>query len=131
MKLLANSSSGYRIMDRSRYTVTNYLSDKKTRAALNSKLIKNVEQVNNSLYEVELAKAQIGHKEPIIIGIVIFHYAKLRTSELYDNFFTKFCDVNKFEELEMDTDWLFLTLVEKELEDCIRPEMSGEWRRLR
>ena len=31
----------------------------------------------------------------------------------------------------MDTDWLFLTLVEKELEDCIRPEMSAEWRRLR
>ena len=27
--------------------------------------------------------------------------------ELYYKFFDKFCDVNKFEELEMDTDWLY------------------------
>ena len=27
-----------------------------------------------------------------------------------------------FEELEMDTDFLYLALAEKELEDCIRPE---------
>ena len=72
MKRLANSSYGYRITDPSRYTGTNYLSDEKARAAINSKLIKNLEQVNNSLYEVELAKAQIGHKEPIIIGFFIF-----------------------------------------------------------
>ena len=27
-----------------------------------------------------------------------------------------------FEELEMDTDFLYLALAEKELEDCMRPE---------
>ena len=37
--------------------------------------------------------------------------------ELYNNFFTKFWDVNKFEESEMDTDPLYLALAEKELED--------------
>ena len=46
--------------------------------------------------------------------------------ELYYNFFTKFCDVGKFEELEMDTNSLYLALAEKELEDCIRPEMKAE-----
>ena len=51
--------------------------------------------------------------------------------ELYYNFFTRFCDVNKFEELEMDTDSLYIALAEKELEDCIRPEMRAEWQRLR
>ena len=30
MKLLANSTYGYQIMDRSRHTVTTYLSDEKT-----------------------------------------------------------------------------------------------------
>ena len=50
--------------------------------------------------------------------------------ELYYNFF-RFCDVTKFEELEMDTDSLYLALAEKELEDCIRPEMRAEWQRLR
>ena len=71
MKLLANSSYGYQIMDRSRHTVTKYLTDEKTHAAINSKLFKKLDHVNNSLYEVELAKAQIEHKEPIIVGFFI------------------------------------------------------------
>ena len=87
--------------------------------------------MNNSLYEVELAKAQIEHKEPIIVGFFILQYAKLRRLELYYNFFTRFCDVNKFEELEMNTDSLYLALAQKELEDCIRTEMKAESQRLR
>ena len=31
----------------------------------------------------------------------------------------------------MDTDSLYLALAEKELEDCIRPEMRAQWQRLR
>ena len=87
--------------------------------------------MNNCLYEIELAKAQIEHKEPIIVGFFILQYAKLRMLELYYNFYTRFCDVNKLEELEMDTDSLYIDLAEKELEDCIRPEMIAEWQRLR
>ena len=131
MKLLANSSYGYQIMDRSRHTVTKYLSDEKTHAAINIILFKKLDHVNNSLYEVELAKAQIEHKEPTIVGFFILQYAKLRMLELYYNFFTRFCDENKFEELEMVTESLYLALAEKELEDCIRPETRGEWQRLR
>ena len=86
--------------------------------------------MNNSSYEVELAKAQIEHTEPIIVRFFILQYAKLRMLELYYNFFTRFCDVNKCEDLEMDTDSLDLALAENELEDCIRPEMRAEWQRL-
>ena len=87
--------------------------------------------MNNSLYEVELAKAPTEHKEPIIVGFFILQYAKLRKLELYYNFFTRFCDVNKFENLEMHTDLPYLALAEKELEDCKRPEMKAEWQSLR
>ena len=44
MKLLANSSYGYQIVDRSRHTVTKYLSDEKTHAAINSKLFKRLDR---------------------------------------------------------------------------------------
>ena len=128
MKLLANSPYGYQVKDRRRHTVTKYLSDDKTHAAINSKLFKRLDQMNNSLYEVELAKAEIEHKEPIIVAFFILQYTKLRMLELYYNFFTGFCDVNKFEQLEMDTDSLYLALAEKELEDCIRPEMRENGR---
>ena len=100
-------------------------------AAINSKLFRKLDHMNNSLYEFELAKAQIEHKEPIIVGFFVLQYAKLRMLELYYNLFTKLCDVNNFEELEMATDSRYLALAEKELEDCIRPEMRAEWHRLR
>ena len=48
-KLLANSSYGYQIMDRGRHTVTKYLSDEKTHAAIISKLFKKLDHVKNSL----------------------------------------------------------------------------------
>ena len=51
--------------------------------------------------------------------------------ELYYNLFTIFCDVTKFEELEMDTVSLYLALAEKELDDCIKPELRGERQGLR
>ena len=130
MKLPTNSSCGNQIMDRSRHTVTKYLTDEKTHLANNSKLFKNLDHENNSLYEIELAKAQIEHKEPIIVGFFILQNAKLRMLDLYHNFFTRFCDVNKLEVSEMDTILLNLALAEKELEDCIRPEMRTEWQRL-
>ena len=67
MKLLANSSNSYQVLDSSRHTVTKNLSDKKTRATINSKLFKKVDHVNRALYEFELVKTQIEHKEPIIV----------------------------------------------------------------
>ena len=104
---------------------------KKPHEAINKKPFKRLDHLNNSLYEVELGKAEIEHKEPIIVGFFLLQYAKLPMLELYYNLFTRFRDVNKFEELEMDTDSLYLALAEKELEDCIRPEMRAEWLKLR
>ena len=127
MKLLANSSYGYQIMDRSRHTVTKYLCEEKVHAAINNKMFKRLNIIDEKLYEVELAKSEIEHREPIIVGFFILQYAKLRMLELYYNFFVKYCDINKFEELEMDTDSLYLALAEEELYDCIRPDKKREW----
>ena len=44
-------------MDRSRHTVTKYLTDKKTHTANNSKLFRKLDHVKTSLYEIELTKA--------------------------------------------------------------------------
>ena len=52
MKLLANSSYGYQIMDRSRHTVTKYLSDEKTHGANNTNFTKRLDHINDQLYEI-------------------------------------------------------------------------------
>ena len=70
MKLLANSSYGYQIMDRSRHTVLKDLSDEKTHAAVNNKMFKRLGCINDQLYEVELNKSEIEHKELNIVGLL-------------------------------------------------------------
>ena len=129
MKFLANSSYGYQIMDRSRHTVTKYLNDEKTHSAINNKLFKRLNFITDQLYEVELIKSEIEHREPIFVGLFILQYVKLRMLELYYNFLKKFCDSEKYEELEMDTDSLFLALSEEYLEDL--PEKRNEWEAIR
>ena len=131
MKLLGNSSYGYQIMDRSRHTNTKYLNDEKTHKAINNKMFKRLNIVTEDLYEVESVKAKIEHKEPIVVGFFILQYAKLRMLELYYNFFDKFCDVNMYEELEMDTDSLYLALGAENLYDCIKPDKRLEWENMR
>ena len=97
-------------MNRSRHTVTKYLNDEKTHSAINNELFKRLNFITDQLYEVELVKSGIEHREPIIVGYFIFQNAQLRMLELYYNFFKKFCDTEKYEELEMDTDSLYLAL---------------------
>ena len=118
-------------MDRSRHTVTKYLTDKKTHSANNSKKFKRPNHITDQLYEVELVTSEIEHREPIILGFFVLQYAKLRMLELYYNFFKKLCDTDKYEELEMDPDSLYLTLSEKNLEHVILPEKRPEWNQLR
>ena len=104
LKLLANSSYGYQIIDRSRHTVTKYLTDEKTHSAINSKMFKRLNHITDQLCELELVKSAIERREPIIAGFLILHYAKQRMLELYYNFFKKFGGTDKYEEPEMDTD---------------------------
>ena len=58
-------------MDRSRHTITKYLNDEKTHKAINEPLFKRLNTVEKNLYEVELLKSTIEHREPIIVGF--FH----------------------------------------------------------
>ena len=90
------------------------MNDEKTHKAINEPF-KRLNTVQKDLNEIELLKSTIEHKEPIIVGFFILQYAKLKMLELYYNFFDKLCDVNKFEELETDTDSLYLAVAEETL----------------
>ena len=131
MKLLANNSNGYQILDRSGHTVTKYLNDKKTHSAIIKKMFKHLNHVTDQLYEVELAKRENEHREPIIVGFFIAQYAEQKIFEFFYNFFKKFCDADKYEELEMDTDSLYLSLSEENLGTVIHPEKRDEWNAIR
>ena len=99
LKLLANSSYSYQIRDRTRHAVTKYLSDQKAHDAINNKMFKILGFINDQINEEELVMSEIEHKEPTIVGFLFLQYAKLRMLELYNNFFDKYCDVIKSEEV--------------------------------
>ena len=65
IKVLGNSSHSYQMMDISRHTETKYLNDEKTHKAINGKSFKRLNKVSKELYEVELVKSKIEHREPI------------------------------------------------------------------
>ena len=54
MKLLGNSSYGYRFMDRSRHTITKYLKDEQFHKATNEPMFKRLITVKKDLYVVEI-----------------------------------------------------------------------------
>ena len=131
INVLADSSYGYQVIDCSRHTVTKNLTDEKTLSAINSKMFKRLNHITDQLYEMELVKSGIEHREPIIVGFFILQYAKRRKLELYYIFSEKFCDTDKYEELERDTDSLYLALSEEKLEHVILPEKRAELDQLR
>ena len=61
MKLLANSSYGYQIMDRSRHAITKYLNDEKAHKAINSNFFEKFNHLNDNLYQIESVKADVEH----------------------------------------------------------------------
>ena len=94
MKLLGNNPYSYQIMNRNRHIETLYLTDENK--ANNNRLFRELNNFSTDIYQVELVKSTVGHREPIIDGFFTLQYAKLRMLELYYNFFDKFCDVQKW-----------------------------------
>ena len=82
MKLLANSSDGYQILHWSQHTVAKYLSFQKLHGAINNKLFTHLNYTNDQLYQVDLVKSEIEHKEANIFGFFNLQYARLRMLEL-------------------------------------------------
>ena len=66
--------------------------------------------LGDQLYEVEIVKSEIELREPRFVGFFILHRAKMIMIGLYYNFFDKYCEVTKTEELEVDTDSFYLAL---------------------
>ena len=106
MKLLVNRSYGHQMLDPNRHFVTKYLYDEKTQSTIISKTFKRPIYRTTHLYEIEIVKPEIEHREPIIVGFYILQHAKQKKLELYYTFFQTFCDADKYEEHEMDADFL-------------------------
>ena len=73
---------------------------------------------------VEVAEAEVEHKDPVALVFYILQYAKQRLLKLCYNSFDQVFDISNFEELEMIMVSLYIALVEKELTDFIGYEVK-------
>ena len=110
---LAEGSHRYKIKERSGHTVLKYLSDDETRAVIGSKLFNKLDHVNDSKYEAELTELHIEQTKLLFVALLFLEYGKLRAMEPCYNLSTKISDVNKLEDLEMDTDSPYIALAQK------------------
>ena len=72
-----------------------------------------LDHVKNSLCEVEFDQAQNEHKESFVVRFFLLQKAKLEKLELYYSFITNFCVVHKFQELERESESLYIALTWK------------------
>ena len=86
MKLIGNFSYGYQIQDRS-HSKTQYVLRAEVDKLVNERNFKNLNVLPSSIYEVQMVKSEVNHKEPIIVGFFILQYAKLAMLQLFYNFF--------------------------------------------
>ena len=106
-----------------------FLNDEKTHGAINIETFKSLIHITDQLLEFTLVRPENEQREPKRVGVFLLQYAKQIILELYVNFFRKFCDADKYDELKMDTDSLYLALSQDYLEDDFIPirEASGMW----
>ena len=82
MKLVANSSCVYQMMDRGRHRLTSYLKDEKALTAISNKFFKRLNYLNDNLFKLESLKSGVDHKELFsLVFFFILQFAKLRMLE--------------------------------------------------
>ena len=125
LKLIGNSAYGSMLMDTSKHSDIIYSDDiHETQRYVNDKRFKNITELSNELFEIEMAKRTTKFDLPIQIGFFILQYAKLLMLQFYYEFLDCFIDRQKFQLVCMDTDSFYLALSESDLESCVKPSMK-------
>ena len=96
-------------MDRSRHKTTKNLEGFHVDRFINNRFFKYLNELKDQIFQVEMSKTRIQHKEPIIVWFFILLYAKVTMWQLKNIFLSSFCDTNKYEMIEMDTESLLGT----------------------
>lgn len=89
------------------------------------------ETVSDDCFEVSLRKKKINFNLPMIIGLSVYNYAKLRVLEFIYDVLLKCVSKTDFMFLESDTDSIYLALSADSLEDIIIPEKRALFEALR
>jgi hypothetical protein len=91
-------------MDREKQTNLSFIDDvsKATKRVNNARFMR-LEELDSSLFEVEMAKPRITINMPVQLGFFVLSYAKLTMLQFFYDVIDKFVDRQDYELMEMDT----------------------------
>ena len=127
MKLLGNSGYGKTITNKDRHRQVYYCDDKEAPSKVNELQFRELNTLDDNLYEIDMAKKRIKYDLPIHIGFFVYQYAKLKMLEFYFGCILKFVDPRDFCYVEMDTDSAYLALSGPSLHHVIKPELRKQF----
>lgn len=129
MKLVANSSYGSMIMDKTKHTNITYAEGQSAACRLvNDRRFIDLCELDDNVFETELAKRSISLDLPTQLGYFVLQYAKLRMLSFYYDLLDKMIDRANFQYIAMDTDSAYLALSERRFEEAIRPDALSSYR---
>ena len=126
-KLLGNSSYGKTICNKENFLRTRYVSQKQARKLVLHWSVQQVHDISENTVEMSCLPTTVIYDLPIQIGFMVYQYAKLKMLSFYYDFLLKFIDKKKFELCEMDTDSLYFSLSEKNLDSAVYPHMRKQY----
>ena len=127
-KLIGNAAYGSLIMQKERHQNIKYVFGQENLSKhVNEPQFRSVCNLDDDMYELEMAKKSISLNLPIQLGFFILQLAKLRMLEFYYEFMDKFVDRSDFHYIEMDTDSAYLALATTTLREAIKPGMLAEY----
>ena len=131
-KTVGNAGYGRFNMDSSRHLDVRYEEDEsKVCRAINSLFFRDLQEINDGVYEVKSSKKKLKMNLPIQIGFFVYQYAKLRMLQFYYNCVDHFLDRSNYELLEMDTDSLYMAPAGDSVEELVKPKRKEEFQKVK
>ncbi len=127
MKLMGNSSYGKTITNKYRHRNIKIADSEQASSLVNEPLFRDLNDISEICYEVEMAKAKIKHDLPIQVGFFVYQYAKLRMLQFYYNFLDFYLDRSDFEYVQMDTDSAYFAISGDSIESLVKPELRDHF----
>ena len=120
-KLLGNSAYGKTLENLAKHHEVVYTDEPDQ--YIKKPLFRKLTELDETIYEVEMAKSKILWNLPLQIGYFVYQYAKLRMLEFHFDFIDKHIAREDYQLCEMDTDSLYFVISDTSLEKVIKPEM--------
>ena len=115
------------LMNKFKHQNTMFTTGKNLNRHISNPLFKDCEGLHEGVFEVCKAKKKIILDLPLQIGIAVYSYAKLRMIEFWE-FLNIHLMESHYQLLEMDTDSLYIAFADKDINNCVKPEMVQSWK---